>query len=321
MAKNDYRQQAEAQYDPSYNARITALKNQLAQNQLSLDQSKTGINQNYDTQVGNQNRNNMINKNNISNTMLGRGLGNSSIVTSGLAESDARNMRLVDTINTARTGALNDIEAQKQMLAQNMNNTLGQMAGDREKELMALANQLEDRDWDKTFKDNQFNWQKEQDLANQGFREKELAMRQKQMEMEQSYKNSMLALEREKFAMQKNGGADPDKLRGTLQAILYDNERTPQEKYGMVKAMKAQYGNKTGFGDFNKEADALLNSLGVSIGTASGMSSTWIKAGDWKNYEKKENVTTKGNNPLTSSSPFNSYKDYKKTAEEFGWIR
>lgn len=254
---NDYRKQAEAQYDPSYNARVQAMKNQLAQNQLALDQSKTGINANYDTQVGNQNRNNMISKNNISNTMLGRGLGNSSIVTSGLAESDARNTRMVGDINNARTGALNDIEAQKQMLAQNMNNTLAQLQGDREKELMALANQLEDRQFEKDFKNKQF------------------ALQQQQAQAEMAYKNSMLAMEREKFNAQKLAQqGDPDEMRATLQAIHLDPSRTTSEKYAMMKTMLTRYGNKAGFGEFKKEAEGMVNTYGMGINSNSALKSS-----------------------------------------------
>ena len=153
--QNKYMEQAKQQYDSSYNAKVTSLKNQLAQNQQALDQQKTGINNNYDLQVQQQNLNNKLNKNNVSNTILGRGLANSSIAVSGLAEQDAKNTRLVGNINRERTSALNDIETQKSLLAQNLNNTLAQMAGDRETELMALARELYNEDWNRDYKDRQ----------------------------------------------------------------------------------------------------------------------------------------------------------------------
>ena len=126
-----YYTQAEQQYNPSYNQKVTALQNQLAQNQQNLEQQKVGVNANYDYQVQNQNLNNRLNKNNVSNSMLGRGLSNSSIAISGLAEQDAKNTRLVGDINRNRTAELNNIDQQKALLGQNYNNTLAQMEADK----------------------------------------------------------------------------------------------------------------------------------------------------------------------------------------------
>ncbi|MGL4774528.1 MAG: hypothetical protein ACRC2K_13285 [Clostridium sp.] len=278
----DYRQQAQAQYDPSYNARVQALKNQLAQNTLSLDQSKTGINQNYDTQVGHQNLNNKISKNNISNTMLGRGLGASSIVTSGLAESDARNTRMVGEINTARTGALNDIEAQKAMLAQNMNNTLGQMAGDREKELMALANQLEDRDFEKNFKNRQ------------------LALQQQAQASEAAYRNAQLAMQREQMMASQREGADA--ISAKVDAITQSPELSPQQKYDMIKNLNTEYGNRAGYGDFSKKATALMNGYASGIDLTNGLKNSLKES--WQSW----GAMSRGFNPDISGAVKSSWK-------------
>ena len=184
MSVNKYYQQAEQQYNPSYNGKVQALKNQLAQNQQSLEQQKTGINQNYDLQVNNANLNNRLNKNVTSNAMLGRGLANSSIAISGLAEQDAKNTRLGGDINRNRTADLNNIDEQKNLLAQNFNNTLAQMEADKLDAIMNLAYQLEDRAWDKDFKNRQ------------------LAQEYALAEMQKQYQYSQLALQREQMANQ-----------------------------------------------------------------------------------------------------------------------
>lgn len=201
MATN-YKQQAQKEYDVTHNQKVQALKNQLAQNQQQLDQQKTGINANYDTQVSNQNLSNKKSKNNLSNTMLGRGLANSSIVTSGLAESDQINNRIVGQINTERTGALNDIEAQKALLAQNTNASISQMEADRLSAIEALARQLEDRDFEKNYKNNTLALQREQMLADQQYKnmslaqQKELANAQIAWQREQA--QNQLALQQQK---------------------------------------------------------------------------------------------------------------------------
>lgn len=154
-----YKQQAQQQYDSGYNQKVQALKNQLASQQQSLEQQKGGINQNYDISVGNANLNNRMNKNNVSNTMLGRGLGNSSVAVSGLAEQDAKNTRIIGNIERSRLSDLNNIDAQKALLAQNMEATLGQMAGDREDAIANLARQLESEQWQRDFQERQLSQQ------------------------------------------------------------------------------------------------------------------------------------------------------------------
>ena len=193
----DYRKQATQEYDASYNKKVQALKNQLAQNQQTLDQQKGVINANYDLSVANQNLANKKAKNSLSNTMLGRGLSNSSIAVSGLAEADQINNRMIGNINRERTGALNDIEQQKALLAQNLQGTLATMSADREDAISALARQLEDRQWEKDFKNKGFEFQKETERANQAYRNSSLAMQREQMLAEQAYKNASLAQQRE----------------------------------------------------------------------------------------------------------------------------
>ena len=101
-----YIDQATSQLTPTHNSQVTSLKNQLAQNQLALDQQKNSVNANYDLNVQNQNLNNRLNKNATSNAILGRGLANSSIAISGLAEQDAKNTRIIGNIERGRLADL-----------------------------------------------------------------------------------------------------------------------------------------------------------------------------------------------------------------------
>ena len=248
----DYRKQAQQEYDVSYNQKVQALKNQLAQNQLTLDQQKGGINANFDTQVANQNLNNKKSKNNLSNAMLGRGLANSSIAVSGLGEADQINNRLVGQINTNRTGALNDIEQQKALLAQGLQGTLASMDADRESAISALARQLEDRAWDKDFKNQGLALQREQMLAEQAYKNASLAQ-------QRELANSQLAWQRE----QANSKASNDAYNSFLDAYSTIKGRTDlsgseKEKLMFSLAEQAQlYGNQNGV-DLNGIRDKAL---------------------------------------------------------------
>lgn len=238
---NKYYEQAKNQVSVTHNASVNALKNQLAQNQLNLEQQKTGINANYDSQVDRQNLNNRLNKNNVSNAILGRGLGNSSIAVSGLAEQDARNTRMIGDINNSRTADLNNIDQQKALLAQNMNNTLAQMEIDKEKQIQNLAMQLEDRQWDKDFKEKGFQlqqqaqayeqqykdamlkMQQEKQKFDMGYQNEYLAMQKQAQQAEANYKNSLLALQREEMA--SNNSYKQQQLALQQQAQAFEQQR------------------------------------------------------------------------------------------------
>ena len=175
MASQQYINEATQQYDLGYNKKVQAYKNQLADNLTALEQQKTGINNNYDHQVEEQNLQNRLNKNNVSNAILGRGLNNSSIAVSGLAEQDAKNTRLVGNINRERTSALNNIDEAKAQQTRNTNATIAQLSADREDAIQTLARQLESDAWEKNYKNQQLQLQRENAQAEQAYRNASLA--------------------------------------------------------------------------------------------------------------------------------------------------
>lgn len=271
---NNYYSQAQQQYDVGYNAKVQNMKNQLAQNQLALEQSKGGVNQNFDHQVGNQNLNNKIGKNNMSNSMLGRGLGNSSIAVTGLAEADQINNRKVGDINMNRTNALNDIEGQKAQLAQGTNNSIAQMGADREDAIQALARQLEDRQWDKDFKNKQFDFTKEQGAFDNAFKDKQfayqqqqgafdnnfknqqLSMQQQAQANEQAYKNAMMNFEKEKYNKAMEQQQQPeinqysDNAMYALEQVM--SQGTKRQQIDFLTQNKGKYDGVKGFETYNK---------------------------------------------------------------------
>lgn len=224
-----YYDQAKQQLGASHNNKVQAMQNQLAQNQLALDQSKGGINANFDQQVNAQNLNNKLNKNTVSNAMLGRGLGNSSVAVSGLAEQDAKNSRLVGNINTSRNNALSDVDAQKAMLSQNTNNTIGQMSNDLEDQIWALARQLEDREFEKSFKNQQ------------------LGLEREKMNAQNAYNNARLAFEQQQYK-DKNKEETPAEALAQLRAAMSEDPLKAGQVFG------AKYAGKPGFEYVVKEA-------------------------------------------------------------------
>lgn len=149
LPDSGYATKAQNQYDPSYKLKVTGLQNTLANNLSNLESSKGTIVANYDKSAANQNLNNLQAKNNLNNDALNRGLGRSSIVTSGLAQADVINNRALAGIQGDRATALNNLalqQANANMDEQNQENT---MAANRLDDLQALADKLKDKDLDR----------------------------------------------------------------------------------------------------------------------------------------------------------------------------
>ena len=241
MSTNKYYQQAEQQYNPSYNGKVQALKNQLAQNQQSLEQQKVGINQNYDLQVNNANLNNRLNKNATSNAILGRGLANSSIAISGLAEQDAKNTRIIGNIERGRLADLNNIDEQKALLGQNFNNTLAQMEADKLDAINALAMQLEDRDWNKDFQNRQLAQQYALAEMQKQYQYAQLAQAQRQFEAQQAW-----AREQWQYQQDLEKAKENKDFKSTIDNIMVDPNMTNSQRYN---AMTQLYYNQQGNAD------------------------------------------------------------------------
>jgi len=139
---NQYGTAAANEINPQYNSKVQILKNTLAQNKLALQQQKTGVNSNYDTQVSDQNLSNNSNKSNYSDILTSRGIGRSSIAATGLAEMDQVNNRYVDRINSGRTDALGNIDANITLDNNNYNNTVATMASDKIATINSRANEM-----------------------------------------------------------------------------------------------------------------------------------------------------------------------------------
>lgn len=254
-----YYTQAEQQYNPSYNQKVTALQNQLAQNQQNLEQQKVGINSNYDYQVQNQNLNNRLNKNNVSNAMLGRGLANSSIAISGLAEQDAKNTRLVGDINRNRTAELNNIDQQKALLGQNYNNTLAQMEADKYDAIMALAQQLEDRDWNRDFQNRQLAQQYALAEMQKEYQYAQLAQAQAQFEAQQAWNREQLQYQ-QSLANNNRYNSMYDEYKGLINNVIADSTRSQDEK---IKATQTLINSMTADSkQYGYNFDTLINNIG-----------------------------------------------------------
>jgi hypothetical protein len=227
-----------------------------------------------------QNLNNMKSRNNISNNALGRGLSASSIVTSGLGEADQINNRLVNQINTARTGDLNNIEAQKAMLANNMNNTLAQMEGDKANEIWTLARQLQGNAFDQNYKNAQLDASNGAEKALEDYRNRQLLLQRDSQNQDSAYKNASLGIQRQnmansqkqwemeyalKKAQQDNAlSSDAESMLGLMAQADYNKDMSSADKKKLMSSIVGAYSSIPSYNSVTKTAQDFLSKYGMN---------------------------------------------------------
>ena len=162
-----YLEEAKQMLSGGMEAQKIQLQNSLAQNMQGLEGQKAGVNQNFDRQLE-QNAINTTNaQNQYLNNSLARGLGRSTIATSGAAGIKDSGNRIANNVNTDRTNALGDIEAQKVKLTEALQSSLLGLQSNFDSQALTLAQQLEEAAYNRQYQSDQFAYQKEQDaIAN-----------------------------------------------------------------------------------------------------------------------------------------------------------
>ena len=162
-----YLEQAKQMLAGSLENQNIQLQNSFSQNVQGLEGQKAGVNQNFDKQLE-QNAINTTNaQNQYLNNSLARGLGRSTIATSGAAGIKDSGNRIANNVNTDRTNALDNIEAQKVKLSEALQASLLGLSANFESQQLTLAQQLADSAYAKQWQEGQFAYQKEQDaIAN-----------------------------------------------------------------------------------------------------------------------------------------------------------
>ena len=158
-----YLEEAKQMLSGQFNNNRVQLNNSFAQNVQGLEGQKAGVNQNFDNQLEQNSRNVITSQNQYNNNTLARGLGRSTIATSGQAGIKDSGNRIANQVNQGRTDALGQIEAQKVQLQQALQENLLGITSKEESEALSLAQQLEGIAYERDWQSQQFGYQKEQD--------------------------------------------------------------------------------------------------------------------------------------------------------------
>ena len=166
---------------------------------------------------------------------------------------------------------INDIETQKSLLAQNLNNTLAHMAGDRETELMALARELYNEDWNRDYKDRQ--------LAQQ------LAIAQLQAS---SYGSGGYGGYRSGRSSSSSNGYDEMDIEGltTLGNIIGSSDLNPVQKQDALKNYATIYAGVPQLKNSVNKANQMHNNISKANSVLSALSTPVIKGGGTSSARK-----------------------------------
>lgn len=158
-----YIEEAKQMLMGGYENQKVQLNNSFNQNVQGLEGQKAGVNQNFDNQLQQNAMNTTRSINQYGNNTLARGLGRSTIATSGQAGIQDQGNRIANQVNEQRTQALGNIESQKTLLQQALQESLLGLQSKQESEALSLAQQLEQQAYDRAFQREQFDYKKQQD--------------------------------------------------------------------------------------------------------------------------------------------------------------
>ena len=158
-----YLEEAKQMLMGGYENQKVQLNNSFNQNVQSLEGQKAGVNQNFDNQLQQNAMNTTRSKNQYNNNTIARGLGRSTVATSGMAGIQDQGNRIANQVNEQRTQALGNIESQKTLLQQALQESLLGLQSKQESEALSLAQQLEQQAYDRAFQREQFDYKKQQD--------------------------------------------------------------------------------------------------------------------------------------------------------------
>ena len=165
-----YLEEAKQMLMGGYENQKVQLNNSFNQNVQGLEGQKAGVNQNFDNQLQQNAMNTTRSKNQYNNNTIARGLGRSTVATSGMAGIQDQGNRIANQVNDQRTQALGNIESQKTMLQQALQENLLGLQSKQESESLSLAQQLEALQHERDWQNQQFTYQQSQDKWNQDFK-------------------------------------------------------------------------------------------------------------------------------------------------------
>ena len=244
---NKYVQQAQAQLKGQYETNKNNLQNNFNQNMNDLDSQVGEINKEYDGYVEHAKNAGEANKQNYNNNTLNRGLGRSSIATTGIAGIQNQTDKNVVNINNQRQSQMDNIAKLKDMLRNNLTNSLSSLESEYNSNVNSLAMQLQQRAEDVAYRNKQLAQQAALANAELAFKKQQLAQQAYLSQQELAYKYAAL---NKKNASSSNSSSNSSK---SSKSSLSD-----------FKAQLASVDSRTGAQILSANREELLKTYGYN---------------------------------------------------------
>lgn len=168
------------------------LQNNFNKDMYELESQKGEIDKQYTGMVDSAKESGEANKTNYNNATINRGLARSTIATTGIAGIQNTTDKSVVSINTERQSQMNNIAKLKDMLRNNLTNSLSGLQSEYNSNVNSLAMQLRQRAEDVSYRNNQLS--QSQSIANSELAYKYEALKQSQSQYESDSKYKYDAL-------------------------------------------------------------------------------------------------------------------------------
>lgn len=144
----DYSQLGRDMYQPIFDQQRQAYENQLNRTVSDMENQITGVDTQYDRNVDRSQKNTAHQQEMYGQQTLGRGLGRSTVATSGMAGIGVEGDRMVADINTDRANTINSIRSKIANVQESIGANISNLEANRGLMEQQYAMQLEDRDKD-----------------------------------------------------------------------------------------------------------------------------------------------------------------------------
>jgi hypothetical protein len=228
---NPFMQQATDEIQPVINNQLQILQNSLNRKLTNLEGQKTGIEQRAADDIFNTQSNTKIKQNAYNNSSLARGIGRSTIASTGEASYGVEENRILANIDKAKTASLNSLEAEKSNLQGEYEDTKSGLLTDSEAKIRTRAEELKNIDYNRNLQERKFTADQEASKADRALKEKQFAKEIEDSAFDRSIKQQQLDIAR--INANKSGSGTTPK-NGTIK-IAGNDYNYPTTETGMTR--------------------------------------------------------------------------------------
>lgn len=260
-AQTNYIEEARKQLQGQFDTAKNELQGNYEKDFYELDSQTGTMNKQYDGQIQSSKETGENNKASYNNSTINRGLGRSTIATTGITGIDNTTAKNVTALEGQRQLQLDNIDKLKTLLRNNLTNSLSSLNSSYNSNLNSLASQLQEKEEARRLQQEQLAWQKQQWQA-------EMDLKKNQYNTDTKYKYDSLAWDKEKAQMSASSSSSSSKT--TKEQVAIDGIAWVQKylKSGDLTSAKTTLTTMKAYGvsdDLIEEAQEYIDNYKPSV--------------------------------------------------------